>query len=179
VHLNGHVEVEGAYYGPPPGYIGQELDVQWDGHCVRILDPRTGSLLREHDRLPPGRSHMRREDKPQRTPPTTQKLLNRAAVAGKSIGLVCKRIHEVEGELGVNRILGVLGLAKRHGVHSVEQACTLALEVNVPSYRFVKRYVEKLPAPPLSLRQVDPLIRQLSIYRDLIDRKSGGYDEHD
>jgi len=29
-----------------------------------------------------------------------------------------------------------------------------------------------LPAP-LSLRQVDPLIRQLTLYRDLIDRKTG------
>ena len=29
------------------------------------------------------------------------------------------------------------------------------------------------PAVPLSLRQVDPLIRQLTIYRDLIDRKTG------
>ena len=26
---------------------------------------------------------------------------------------------------------------------------------------------------PLTLRQVDPLIRQLSLYRDLIDRKTG------
>jgi transposase len=179
VHLNGHVEVGGAYYGPPPGYIGHELDVQWDGVHVRILDPRTGELLREHDAIPPGRSHMLPQDKPKRIPPTTQKLLNRAGVAGKSIGLVCKRIHEVEGELGVNRILGVLGLVKRHGVQDVERACTLALEVNVPSYRFVKRYVERLPAPPLSLRQVDPLIRQLSIYRDLIDRRTGACDEHD
>lgn len=180
VHLNGHVEVEGAYYGPPPGYIGHELNVQWDGKHVRILDPKTGQLLREHDRLPPGRSYMRPEDKPKHTPPTTQKLLNRAAVAGKSIGVVCKRIHEDEGELGVKRIQGVLGLAKRHGVQSVERACALALEVNVPSYRFVKRYVDKLPEPPLTLRQVDPLIRELALYRDLIDRKprDGDSNEH-
>ena len=30
----------------------------------------------------------------------------------------------------------------------------------------------RLPAP-LTLRQVDPLIRQLTLYRDLIDRKTG------
>jgi hypothetical protein len=27
---------------------------------------------------------------------------------------------------------------------------------------------------PLTLRQVDPLIRQLTLYRDLIDRTTGG-----
>jgi len=174
VHLNGCVEVDGAYYGPPPGLIGHELDVQWDGVHVRIIDPKTGSLLREHDRQRPGLARIREEDKPQRTPPTTQKLLNRADVAGKSIGLVCRRIHAFEGELGNRRVLGVLGLIRQHGVQRVEQACTLALECDVPTYRFVRRYVDKLPEVPLTLRQVDPLIRQLTLYRDLIDRQHPG-----
>jgi len=43
-------------------------------------------------------------------------------------------------------------------------------EIGVPSYRFVRRYFERRPQAPLSLRQVDPLIRQLTQYRDLIDR---------
>jgi transposase len=180
VHLNGCVEVDGAYYGPPPGLIGHDLDVQWDGVHVRLLDPKTGQLLREHDKQLPGLARIRDEDRPTRTPPTTQKLLNRAACAGKSIGVVCQRIHALDGELGIKRILGVLGLAKRHGVQRVEQACVLALEVDVPTYRFVKRYVDKQPDAPLTLRQVDPLIRQLTLYRDLIDRQhQENQDEHD
>jgi len=180
VHLNGCVEVAGGYYGPPPGNIGRELDVQWDERRVRILDPKTGQLLREHDRVPPGHVRVRAEDRPKHTPPTTQKLLNRADSCGKSIGAVCKRIHEVEGELGVKRMQGVLGLVKRHGVGVVERACALALEVGVPSYRFVKQYVDRQPDLPLSLKQVDPMIRQLTLYRDLIDRKTKEIsDEHD
>ena len=82
--------------------------------------------------------------------------------------------------LGVNRMMGVLNLAKKYGAHRVEQASVLALEVGLPSYRFLRRYLEKQPEIPVSLRQVDPLIRQLSLYRDLIDRKSqGDRDEHD
>ena len=84
---------------------------------------------------------------------------------------MCRRIHADEGELGVKRILGVLNLAKRHGVQRVAQACALALECGVPTYRVVKRYIDKQPAAPLSLRQVDPLIRQLTLYRDLTDRR--------
>ena len=48
VHLDGCVEVEAAYYGAPPGWIGRRVQVQWDARNVRLLDPRTGQLLREH-----------------------------------------------------------------------------------------------------------------------------------
>ncbi len=107
-------------------------------------------------------------------------MLNRASSACESIGTLCRHIYEVEGApLGINRILGVLSLAKKHGIDPVEKACGLALEVGAPTYRFVKRYINKLPNPPLSLRQVDPLIRQLTLYRDLIDRHQGDQHEHD
>src|SRR5438876_6485381 len=50
VHLDGCVEVEAAYYGVPPGWIGRRVSVQWDSHQVRLLNPATGQLLREHRR---------------------------------------------------------------------------------------------------------------------------------
>ncbi len=39
VHLDGCVEVEAAYYGAPPGWIGRRVKVQWDVRHVRLLDP--------------------------------------------------------------------------------------------------------------------------------------------
>jgi hypothetical protein len=39
------------------------------------------------------------------------------------------------------------------------------------TYRFRRRYLERLP--PITLRQVDHLTRQLTVYRDLIDRTTG------
>ena len=50
VNLDGCVEVDAAYYGLPPGWIGREVNVQWDELYVRILDPKNGLLLREHVR---------------------------------------------------------------------------------------------------------------------------------
>jgi hypothetical protein len=41
----------------------------------------------------------------------------------------------------------------------------------VPEYRFVRRYLERSPQAPLSLRQVDPLIRELTQYRDFIQQR--------
>jgi hypothetical protein len=170
VHLDGCIEVESAYYGPPPGWIGREVHAQWDGRVVRIFNPKTGELLREHLRRPPGRRAVRPEDRPKSTPPTTLELLARARRAGTHIGAVCDSIHKTDGEAGVKRILGVLSLAKKHGAPAVDEACGAALDIGVPTYRFAKRYLERKTLPQLSLKQVDPLIRQLTEYRDLVDR---------
>jgi hypothetical protein len=73
----------------------------------------------------------------------------------------------------VRRILGVLALARKHGSALVDDAALAALEVGAPSYRFVRRYLERRAHVPVTLRQVDPLIRQLTLYRDFIDQKTG------
>src|SRR5436189_2212394 len=45
VHLDGCVEVDAAYYGAPPGWIGRRVNVQWDDSHVRILGPLTGNSV--------------------------------------------------------------------------------------------------------------------------------------
>jgi hypothetical protein len=100
-------------------------------------------------------------------------LLQHARSAGSHTGAVCEQIHRSEGESGVRRILGVLALARKHGPAAVDAAAKEALELGLPTYRFLRRYLERRPSVPLTLRQVDPLIRQLSLYRDLINQKTG------
>ena len=173
VHLDGCVEVQGAYYGTPPGHIGKRLDVQWDALHVRILDPKTGRLLREHLRQPRGRFSIKEQDRPKQTPSSTRSLLERAERAGAAIGVLCRGIHDCDGEVGVRRIMGVLSLVKKHGAPRTNEACELALEVGAATYRFVRRYLEKHPTTQ-TLRQVDPLIRQLTSYRDLINAMTEG-----
>ena len=173
VHLNGCVEVAGAYYGAPPGWLGQDVHVQWDALYVRLISPQTGKLLREHLRTRRGWYQIQDADRPAHTPLSTLALLARATSAGPHIGTLCTQIQQHDGVPGIRRIQGVLALAKKHGVAVVEDAATAALEVGVPTYRFVRKYVERRPPVPLTLRQVDPLIRQLTLYRDLIDRKTG------
>lgn len=168
VHLDGHVEVERAYYSVPPGRIGTAVAVQWDGHVVRLLDRHTGALLREHRVDSPGRYRTRDEDRPARTAPGVQQLLRRAEHAGVAIGVLCRHIEQRDGALGVRRILGVLALARRHGAEPVNEACAAACDLGQPTYRFVRRFLERCPRPPLALRQIDPLIRELTQYRDLI-----------
>lgn len=172
VHLDGCVEVDAAYYGAPPGWIGRRVQVQWDEHRVRLLNPLTGELLREHLRQARGRRRVKDEDRPTKTPPSTVQLLLRAGRAGRNISTICQGMHDRDGEGAVRRILGMLSLAKRYGAACVDEASAAVLEMGLCDYHQVRNYLEHQPQLPLSLRQVDPLIRELTIYRDLIEKRT-------
>jgi transposase len=172
VHLDGCVEVEAAYYSAPPGWIGRRVQVQWDSRQVRLLDPQNGQLLREHMHQRRGCHRIKDEDRSRKTPTGTQQLLSRADKAGSQIGALCRGMYQAQGEVAVRRIMGVLSLGKKYGVARVDDACAVALEVGVCDYPFVRRYLERNPQLPLNLRQIDPLIRQLTLYRDFIDIKT-------
>ena len=172
VNLDGCVEVEAAYYSVPPGWIGRSVKVQWDGRVVRVLDPRSGQLLREHLRQQRGGYRIPDEDKPAKTPRTTSQLLARCAKIGSHIGLLAERMYERGGQSEIRRILGITSLARKHGAALTDDACAAALASGLPvnPYRFVLLWLEH--KTPLTLLQVDPLIRQLTLYRDLIDQKT-------
>jgi len=170
VHLDGCVEVEAAYYSAPPGWVGQRVRVQWDGTFVRLLDPRTHQLLREHWRAQRGVHRIPLEDRPPQTPLATQQLLGRAEKSGAQIGVLCQQMHQRNGVTAVRRIQGVLSLTKKYGLAAVEQACAVALQVGFADYGLVRRYLER--TPPVTLRPVDPLIRQLTEYRDFIENQT-------
>jgi len=177
VHLDGCVEVEASYYGMPPGWIGKRVAVQWDATWVRLLDPKTGALLREHRTKPRGWRSVHPSDRPARTPPGTLQLLARATKAGPAIGALCAEIHSRREEAGVRRIQGVLSLARKYGAEPIDKACEVAVELGVFEYRFVRRWIERHPPTPLTLRQVDPLIRELTQYRDLFNDRTKTEDQ--
>jgi transposase len=172
VHLDGCVEVDAAYYSAPPGWIGRSVKVQWDSLFVRVLDPKTGQLLREHVVQKRGRHRIPEQDRSPRTPLRVHQLLWRTQQAGSHIGTFCRALHDRQGQGAVRRIQGVLALAKKLGTPAVDKACSVALEMGVHEYRFVRHYLEHCPPAPLSLQQVDPLIRKLVEYRDLIEQKT-------
>jgi transposase len=172
VHLDGCVEVDAAYYSAPPGWIGRSVNVQWDERHMRVLDPHTGQLLREHLRQQRGRHRIPDEDRSRKTPASTAQLLTRCAAAGRNIGTLAEAMYRTDGQVAIRRILGLLSLARKHGAAATDAACAVAVEAGLCNYQFVRRYLERQPSPPLTLRQVDPIIRQLTLYRDLIAEKT-------
>ncbi len=171
MHLDGCVEVEAAYYGAPPGWIGRKVNVQWDSMFVRLLDPRTGELLREHLSGKRGGHRIRDADRPRRTPPScfncwpvrTRREPTSAPSATPSM------LARVNSECVASRACS--NWSRNMAARLADDACAAALELRVPEYRFVRRYLERRPQAPLSLRQVDPLIRELTQYRDLIQQR--------
>ena len=159
-------------YSVPPGWIGRSVKVQWDGRVVRALDPRSGQLLREHLRQQRGGYRIPDEDKPAKTPRTTAQLLARCAKIGTHLGTLAERMYERGGQSEIRRILGITSLARKHGAALADDACAAALDSGIPAnpYRFVRIWLER--KTPLTLVQVDPIIRQLTLYRDLIDQKT-------
>lgn len=172
VNLDGCVEVDAAYYSAPPGWIGRDVKVQWDGRIVRVLDPRNGQLLREHLHQQRGHHRIPDEDRPAHTPRTTQQLLARCGKIGAHTATLAEQMYREQGVVSIRRIQGLLGLACKHGAALTDDGCAAALEIGVSGnpYRFVRRWLER--RPQLTLRQVDPIIRQLTLYRDLIDNKT-------
>lgn len=172
VHLDGCVEVEAAYYSAPPGWIGRRVRVQFDGKQVRLLNPHNGQLLREHLRQERGRHRIQEQDRAKQTPHSTLQLLARASNAGAHIGKLCSTLHARDGQQSLRRIQGVLSLAGKYGAARADQACAAAIEMGTCEYRFVRRYLERHCEPPVSLQQIGPLIRQLTLYRDLIEERT-------
>ena len=89
-------------------------------------------------------------------------------------GVPAERIAMTDG--------GTIGAAtpvEKHGVAAVDDACLAALDLGVVSYRFVRRYLERQPPLPLTLQQVDPLIRELEQYRDIIQQRIKESEAHE
>ena len=76
VHLDGCVEVEAANYGAPPGWIGRRVQVQWNLKQMRLMNPETGQLLRDHLRQARGGHRFQDQDRPKHTPLSTLALLS-------------------------------------------------------------------------------------------------------
>ena len=72
----------------------------------------------------------------------------------------------------MRRVQGVMALVKKHGAATIDDASGAVLELGAGNYHSLRRYLERKPAAPVSLTQVDPLIRALTHYRDFITDKT-------
>ena len=140
--------------------------------CPGAMGSPAGALAGSADRPVTARAPARRlrgghrikdEDRPKHTPLGTQQLLCRADKAGSQIGAALPRhARRARRDSRCAAFRACCRWPRSTASASVEDACAAALEVGVCEYRFVRRYLERNPQLPLSLRQVDPLIRQLT-----------------
>lgn len=173
VSTTGHVEIEGTYYEAPPSMLDTWVPIHFDQHVVRILDPKTQQLVIEHLREAGSKGTRvdRKETVEKRASASLVGLLKAANKLGTSAAGLCETIAGADiEELAQRRIRGVLGFARKHGAEYVDGVCAIAIEAGAPTHRFVKTYLDHHPPVPLVLKQVDPLIRELTQYRDVVAR---------
>ena len=136
-----------------PATLVASLHVQWDERRVRLLEPEDG------------RAPARAPSAATRQAPDARPRTSRRGRRSRREQLLVARAHrrQVTSARSAPRSIGAkarsacaassacLGLAKKHGAIAVDEACSLALAVGAPNYRFVRSYLERRPAPPLSL----------------------------
>ena len=173
VHLDGCVEVASAYYSAPPAGSAAASTCSGTTSTSACSTPGTGQLLREHLRTQRGWHRIADDDRPARIPPKTLALLAAAKRAGPPSPPSATTSTAMRAPPASDASSASSPSSRSTDPAVVEHAATAALELGVPTYRFLKRYLDRHPVAPLSLRQVDPLIRELTVYRDLIDRRTG------
>jgi hypothetical protein len=131
VHLDGCVEVEAAYYGLPPGWIGRSVKVQWDALHVRILHPSTKPTS---SRAPA--SETRRISHPEEDHPKKNAAEHSATLAARRTrGNPDRQVLPVDLSAASRDQHpphpGMHSLIKKYGAAAVEDACATALDIGV------------------------------------------------
>lgn len=173
VHVDGHIEVNKAFYSVPHTCLGRDVEVQWDDRLLRVyldqrliavhkIAPQGGLFTTQREHLPPHKNL--RQDGHQRL------LLAKARHIGTAASFWTQQVLETRGPLAFRLIQGMLSLTRSYPKEQLNRACSITLRHKVFSYRALKSILARLheaPSPDSSLTQDHELIRPLSHYAQL------------
>ncbi len=146
-HFDGYIEADGAYYSVPLPCIGQTVVVHVGTMWLRVLNHSTHALLREHAIAKKGERRICDHDRPPQTPPSTLGLQRRCDELGPAIGTFALNVLTERGVDAHRTLLGVLDLARRYDLGSLESACTLAAHARSTRLNLLRGYLERHGAP--------------------------------
>jgi transposase len=165
VHFDAHVEVRGAYYSAPPTYTGRRILVHASELWIRLIDPTTQSLVREHPTTGKGMRVTFDADRPPQTPPSVLRLTQRAEIIGEQCGGFALALERERGALAARALFGLLDLARRYASAAVEEACRFANLAGSTNLRFVRTYLERHHQKRPSLTARHPIIPAIENYQ--------------
>jgi hypothetical protein len=173
VHLDGSIQLDGAYYHAPPHYVGSAVVVHAGRLWVRILDPTSRQCVREYPVIGKGQRRILDADRPKQTPPKVEAVAQRVALAGPFCAAFARAAVSERGALAVRTLFGVLQLLRRYDPREVERACELATTAGTCRLRFLRAYLER-HATPQKLRDDHPVIPGLQRYTDHFTTMTNG-----
>ena len=159
-------QVQKALYSLPSHYIGKKLAARADRSIVRFYDGKV--CVKIHPRVAPGQRSTDRSDFPEHKAAYAFRdldfLARKAKSHGADVGEFAKRLLQTELPwTRMRQVYALLGLVRRFGDDRVNQACHLALEVDMLDVRKLRRLLELAVVTPSDVPspQVIPLARFL------------------
>ena len=168
VSVDGHIEVDRAFYSVPSHLLGCEVGVHWDDRIVRVFFREQQVVL--HPQRKPGRFQTEPSHLPQRKRyahyRTENHLLGRARAIGPDAHRWAQRAVEVRDVLAYRLVQGMISLTRRYRASLVNEACAKALSQDAFRYRTLVALCKRLDVPQRSLFTSEhELIRPLSEYQ--------------
>jgi len=146
------VRVDHSSYAARPARIGDRVLVRLFDTYLQIHDLKTQALMRTHTRLTrPGSVALPKEERLFNPSRETQLLMSKATDIGPSALRLCQIWFNQEGRVGQRKLWGVVNLGDRLPKRMVNQACEIALQDGISSYKTIKALVEKLVADALAV----------------------------
>ena len=181
VHLDGHIEVERAYYSVPHRFVGQRLTVHSNRQYVKVLGAE-GEVVAYHRCTEPGRFQTETHHLPEHKTYSRETYKTRMLTRLAGLGPFCRRwaeeVIKQRDVLGLRALQGVAHLQAQYPAERIDAACRKALHLGSLRYHTVALLVRDLDESPHgddvpTLREEHPALRPLSEYQRLVDELSG------
>jgi hypothetical protein len=167
-------QVAKALYSLPTKFIGRILRARADSQTVRFYCD--GALVKTHPRKPPGGRALDQTDFPEEKTAYALRdvafLQRQAEKHGPAVGrFACALLDGPLPWTRMRRVYALLGLAKKYGDERVEQACTIALEVEMVDVTRLGRMLalghpatQTASAPPSNVIAIARYLRPVEQY---------------
>jgi transposase len=131
--MDGHIEVDKAYYSVPPEFTRRNVFVRWDGRMVRVLHPSTMAEVRVHVKVDPGKFSTNQADickeKINSLEHGEHYLMKQIALVGDDVHQWAKQMVANRGIPGVRVLQGALHLTRKYKREDLQYACREAIKL--------------------------------------------------
>jgi transposase len=178
VHMDGHIEVDRAYYSVPHRFVGQRLTIHYNALWVKVF--YKNERIAFHRKSDPGRFTTDKNHLPQEKSLSTEEYARRLLKRCNQIGPQCRlwawQALKVRKQIALRAIQGVVRLTGKYHPDKINLACNQAFKMGAFRYHTVKLLCEEDqltyrygPENQLKLLQDHDLIRNLDQYGDYVE----------
>jgi hypothetical protein len=154
-----YAQIKRALYSLPTKYIGRRLRARADSQTVRFYD--RGVMVKTHPRKPPGSRSTDPNDFPDDSGKlagrTTEWLVERARKHGEGVAVFADvLLMAPQPWTRMRRVYALIDLAEKYGSERVDEACNLALEMEMHDVRRLERMLERNVRAAAEIRVTPP-----------------------